>query len=410
MASPSAWGHDDAMDTLPSVPASAGQLSWLREQVRDWSAAGLIEADQGTAILSRYHSSRRFSLGRLMLGLGAAFVGVGVIWLVAANLDQLTPLTRFLAVTALWLATLVGAELLAARGTSAVVVGAVRLLAAFGIGAVIFQAAQSLQVPAYEPRLVGLWGLAALVQAYAVRGSGPLLVGIAGVTTWSMGQGLAEPDPTFVRAVLVAVMMALVAVSVAALHERWQPAFVGPWRHVGAALVLVGLFVAGFPVSESWEVTWTWWPVLLVVLSVLAAGLAATLAPRAARWEVLGAVAVVAVSLVLAAWPAGGDPDDIALADVGHAVLGVVSYVAVAVGIAVVGTLRDSWLLTAMAALGLVVFTTFQSFAVFAPIIQGAWLFVVLGLVFLATGIGFDRVRRQLTSTLDDADPAGAPS
>ena len=30
-----------------------------------------------------------------------------------------------------------------------------------------------------------------------------------------------------------------------------------------------------------------------------------------------------------------------------------------------------------------VLFTTFQSFAVFAEIIQGAWLFLVLGLIFL---------------------------
>ena len=39
--------------------------------------------------------SRRFDLSRLLLTLGAAFVGVGIIWLVASNLDQLPPLTRF---------------------------------------------------------------------------------------------------------------------------------------------------------------------------------------------------------------------------------------------------------------------------------------------------------------------------
>ena len=57
---------------------------------------------------------------------------------------------------------------------------------------------------------------------------------------------------------------------------------------------------------------------------------------------------------------------------------------------------------------GLVVFTTFQSFAVFAPIVTGAWLFVVLGTVFLGTGFLFDRARRELAQVLDDDSPGGS--
>jgi hypothetical protein len=49
----------------------------------------------------------------------------------------------------------------------------------------------------------------------------------------------------------------------------------------------------------------------------------------------------------------------------------------------------------------LVVFTTFQSFAVFARVIEGAWLFVVLGLVFLGSGYLFDRGRRGLEAGLE---------
>ena len=65
------------------------------------------------------------------------------------------------------------------------------------------------------------------------------------------------------------------------------------------------------------------------------------------------------------------------------------------------GTVRDHAPLTWMAMAGLVVFTTFQAFAVFAPIVTGAWLFVVLGSVFLATGFLFDRARRELAHVLD---------
>ena len=72
-----------------------------------------------------------------------------------------------------------------------------------------------------------------------------------------------------------------------------------------------------------------------------------------------------------------------------------------AVALVALGTVREHPALTWMAMVGLVVFTTFQSFAVFAPIVTGAWLFVVLGTVFLGTGFLFDRARRELVQALD---------
>ncbi len=63
---------------------------------------------------------------------------------------------------------------------------------------------------------------------------------------------------------------------------------------------------------------------------------------------------------------------------------------------------------------GLVVFTTFQSFAVFAPIVTGAWAVRRARHRVLGTGFLFDRARRELAQVLDtdgpDAgtDPTGA--
>ena len=97
----------------------------------------------------------------------------------------------------------------------------------------------------------------------------------------------------------------------------------------------------------------------------------------------------------------------ISAADWGHAAVSVLAYVLLAVGLVALGTVRDRASLIWMAMAGLVVFTTFQSFAVFAPIVTGAWLFVVLGTVFLGTGLLFDRARRELTQALDSGTPAG---
>ena len=152
---------------------------------------GIVDATGRRHLRSLPHGRgrTRFSLGRLLLALGAVFVGVGLIWLVAANLDQLRPCCRFAVVAAFWLAFLVGGEYLATP-TVPPDLGAVRLMAALTFGATIFQAAQSMQVPAYEPLLLGLWSAGTLLHGYLTRAYLPLVVGIVTGVVWWMAQPL----------------------------------------------------------------------------------------------------------------------------------------------------------------------------------------------------------------------------
>ena len=101
--------------TPPPAPVRPGHLAWLDGELRQWQAAGLVDATAADAIRARYVAVRRFSLVRLLLGLGACFVGIGLIWLVATNLDRLSPLLRFLLVTLLWLGFTAAAEVIAGR-------------------------------------------------------------------------------------------------------------------------------------------------------------------------------------------------------------------------------------------------------------------------------------------------------
>ena len=385
--------------------ASPAQLEWLGRELSIWQAEGLVHDDQASAILRRYHATRRFSLARLLLALGAVFVGVGLIWLVAANLDQLPPLLRFLAVASIWLALLVGGEVLHSRRPLIPfqVIEAVRLLAALAFGAVVFQAAQSLQVPAFEPLLVGLWGIGALVHAYGVRALGPLLVGIPTLVTWFVWQ-VQWDAPSGFSAVLALAVVAVAAVSAGALHERGLRPFGPVWREVGAGLALAALFAAALPSVTATDFVWSTWLVAGTIVAGLTAGAAIVLVRGYARLEPIGALAVLAASVLMVLWDAGDDPEVLTLVDWAHAAVSVGVYVVVAVGVAVLGILRNSWRLTALATAGLVVFTTVQSFAVFAQIIQGAWLFVILGLIFLGTGYLFDRARRELAATLEGED------
>jgi uncharacterized membrane protein len=399
----------------PSGPrhVAPAQLAWLEGELSAWRAAGVVDDVQAGAIRSRYVAVRRFSLTKLLLWLGGGFVGVGLLWLVATNLDRFSPLLRFLAVTVLWAAFVVAAEGLANRRTdhpsqgaaTSPLTEAMRLLAALAFGAVVFQAAQSLQVPAYEPTLLGFWGLGALLYAYATVGLSPLLVGIAVSTVWYVWEVFAAADDGmgFVLPVLVA---AVVAAALGVLHaDLLSPAFALCWREVAAVLVLLGLFAAAFPYVDLDTFGWT----APVVLGILAAAALVALASarahtRALRSEALVPVAATVVGVLLVLWEPP-EPVHGAVAAEGyvHAFVSVGVYVVAAGWYAVVGVQRDSSRMTALATAALVLFTTVQSFAVFAPIITGATLFLLLGVVLLGSGYMFDRGRRRLVANLEGA-------
>ena len=215
----------------PSVrPVPAAQLAWLEGELARWQAQGRLDAATATGIRADYTASRRFSLARLLLGLGGAFVGVGLLWLVAANIDELSPLRRFVAVVLIWLGAVAAGEMLAERrqsGTS--VVGAVRLVAALAFGAVVFQAAQSLQVPAYDSGLLGAWGVGALLYAYAVSALAPLLVGIAATVGWWVWMVIERSESAAGGAVAL-LLAAVLTGSVAVLHQVRRRGFAPPWR------------------------------------------------------------------------------------------------------------------------------------------------------------------------------------
>jgi uncharacterized membrane protein len=387
------------------------QLAWLEGELSAWRAAGVIEDSQERAILSRYVGVQGFSLAALLLRIGAAFIGVGLIWLVASNLDALSPPSRFVVVASLWLGIVATAELLAQRRAdppseaedgAGPVVGAFRLLAAVGFGAVVFQAAQSLQVPAFEPTLLGIWGLGALVYAYAVGGVMPLLVGIAVSTGWYVWQ-VSESALDGMGFVLPMLLAAMLASAVAIAHAgRWRPAFAASWRETSAVMALLGLFVAAFPGIEVDGFAWSAGMVAGLVATLAAVAAAALLATGHGRLEAVAPCLAATAGVLLVVWEAPGPAQGVVpLEGYAHAFISVAVYVVAAGWYAVLGVLRNSTRLTFLGTAALVLFTTVQSFAVFAPIITGATLFLLLGVILLASGYLFNRARRHLLANLE---------
>ena len=397
------------METRRQHPVSSEHYRWLRRELADWQADGLVDAGTAQAITDRYHDAghghRRFSLGRLLLFLGAAFVGIGLVWLVAANLDALPPMLRFVAVAAIWLVLISAAELTRVTGA---VRGALRLMATLAFGAVIFQAAQSLQVPAFSPALIGFWAAGALAHAYGFRALMPLVVGVITGVGWWVSQPLWD-EGSVAGAVLGFGTAGVAAICLAVVHDRGLTRFGQVWRSVGALLAMVSLFVAAVPYTTTEDFAWNGWLVASLVIAAALVAVALVIARGWARLEPVVAVAVLGVATTMVLWDTGTDTSQVNAADWAHAAVSVLAFVALAVALVAIGTLRDNPVLTVIAMVGLVVFTTFQSFSVFAAIVEGAWLFLVLGLIFLATGFLFDRARREIAASLDDTNTAGAP-
>ena len=406
-AAPDAPAHRD-----PAVhAASPAQLHWLEAELRSWHAEGLVDDATAGAIRSRYVEVRKVTLARIVLTLGACFVGLGLIWLVASNLDALPPLGRFALVVAIWLGLVAAAEVLATRrdregDVASPVVGAARLLAAGAFGAVVFQAAQSLQVPAYEPLLVGVWGLGAVLWAYAVRGVAPLVLGVVLLAVWFVWQVGSAADDAFSLSTAIAAA-GLAAVAVGRRHggprpRRARPAVArgrGRPRPPRAVPRRPALRVGGVPGRSGCS-----GPVAGV--AVVLAALAALRGDTVDRLEVGLAALGLALTVGLGLWRYDADslqPEDLSAGAWVRAFLAVAAYLVVASGYAVLGGMRDTGRLTWLATAALVVFVTTQAFAVFAPILSGATLFLVVGVVLLATGVLADRGRRRLVREAKEA-------
>lgn len=383
------------------VPTSPEQHRWLTGELRDWERDGLITAPTAAAIADRYVVSgalggHRITPIRVILGLGAAFLGVGLIWLVAANLDELSPLTRFVVVTLLWLGLAVAAEL-----TRDLVSGALRLLTGLAFGAVVFQAAQSVQVPAYRPHLLLAWGLGVLLYAYARRSRAAAFVAITVLAVWYVWQVMDASTglTTFTGAVLLA---SVASVAVAVLHPPGWRAFGRLWLALGAVMSLIGAFAAALPFSDGSS----GWSGGLTLGIVLVLGLAAAALWRSTRQEQVEvglAVGALLVGTAMSLWRPmrfsdGMVPDELSAEMWLRTGLAILVFLVIAGGWAVVGARRELPVVSAAAMVGVVVFTTFQSFAVFAPIISGATLFLAVGTVMILTGVVAERARRRIGS------------
>ncbi|HVF05991.1 MAG TPA: DUF2157 domain-containing protein [Frankiaceae bacterium] len=379
---------------MTRTPISPRRLEWLTEQVEAWRTEGMVGDDQARAIRDRYEPNTRATLTAFVLALGAAFLGVGVLALIATNVDydELSPATRFGVVAVMWLGFTIAGATVSRFGAP------LRLLAALLFGGVIFQAAQSLNVPAYEPTLLAAWAGGAIALAYGTRSAAPLVIGVVTGVGWYVWTLVADAESA--AGVVLGLALATPVLAAAAVAHRGDR-LGGPWRNGACVTGLAAVFVAAFPGALNHD-DWLTRPVYVAIAAALVATVAAAArSDRRGFGELAGAggLAVVVLLLVAVAPDTDADPFDtsgLSGAALAHALFASAVFLAAAVGVASLGVARQVPGLVNLAAAALVLFVTLQSFGLFAPLLSGAGLFLLVGTLLVGSGLLVDRGRRRL--------------
>ncbi len=389
-------------------PISAPRMAWLEAEVARWRTEGVVGDDAAAAITARYRAQERRTPVALVVVLGFLLVAVGLVLLVAANvdLDEVGPLARFLGVSAIWLALVAAAELGVERVAALrILVGPLRVLVVVAYGATILQATQSLQVPAFSAGILATWALGSLAYAYAVASYGAVVLGISIGVAWYVFAMVGRAD-SGAGVVLGFALPVPLLLAVATAHAGTALAAFGRvWRGLAVGVGLAGLFTGALPgvVEEPSFPALAW--------AVLAVGLigVAVLGARGDaddRFEAaVGAGMAFAALLLVAAAP--GEVTDVFSSrspsggQVAFSLLGVAVFIAAALAVAVIGVRRRSPRITDAASGALFLFLLVQSFGVLAPLASGAVLVLGLGVVLVGGGVLVDRGRRRLRAEAD---------
>lgn len=155
---------------------------WLAGEVSRWVDEGLIDADRGQAICTRYEmedgARTEPDQGRLITVLallGSLMLGTGGILFVASNWDAMTAATKVVLVIGALASSAGGGYWLRYGGGTLPRIGAALLfLSALFYGAGIWLMAQTFHVQSHFPNGFLAWGVGVLAMAWAVE-SVPLL-------------------------------------------------------------------------------------------------------------------------------------------------------------------------------------------------------------------------------------------
>jgi uncharacterized membrane protein len=162
-------------------------LEWLKQELAQWRAEGLVDEALARRILARYPVAAERGWGRVIFSaIGAILVGLGVILFFAYNWQDL-PKAAKLALVFGALALTHGAALGVARrpGASRALVEGLHVLGTMLFGAGIWLVAQIYHIDEHYPNAFLVWSLGALAMAWAMPSVVQAMLALFLVAFWA---------------------------------------------------------------------------------------------------------------------------------------------------------------------------------------------------------------------------------
>lgn len=146
------------------------QQRWLKQEVAQWRAEGLLDDTLAQRILARYPESAERGWGRIIFSaLGALLVGLGVILFFAYNWQAIPKAVKLLLVFGALAAAHGGGIALARRpGPNKALIEGLHALGTMLFGAGIWLVAQIYHIDEHYPNAFLVWSLGALALAWAM--------------------------------------------------------------------------------------------------------------------------------------------------------------------------------------------------------------------------------------------------
>lgn len=224
-------------------------IRWLRAQLPELVAGGVITADNAAAIDRHYAAteSRSTNFGFVILaGIGSTLVGAGIILLIAHNWDELSrPVRCVLAFLPLVCALALGFFVLLRRNDSAPWREAAAIFDVAAVGTAISLVSQTYQIQGSFAEFMRIWLLLSIPIVYLFRTNFGALAYIIGTTIWVINKSFwssVQPGEAFFWLLLFLVVPYYAMV---ARRSKTSWAF----RILSLALVAAGAFGLGSTVE-----------------------------------------------------------------------------------------------------------------------------------------------------------------
>lgn len=359
-----------------------------------WRAAGLIDEPAAERIRAWEHArsaaARGDRLARIAFGFGGLLLAAGVLLLVAAHWDEISPALRFALV--LLLVAVFHAGAAACVGRIPALATTLHAAGTAALGAGIFLAGQIFNMAEHWPGALLLWALGAAA-ALALLRDWPHVLWVALLApAWLVSEWIALHDGSF-RLDFAPPAAGCLLLALVYLAAR-GPGLDAPWRAAlarlgAAAIVPVGMWLGAtrYPLLTGAPPPPASRALALGAALLLPAAVALLLRRRAAPWLVPAAIWVVVLANVNAATAAG----ELAL---------YVLYALAAAAVVLWGLSEQQPLTVNVGILGFALTIVFFYFASLFDKLGRSLGLIVMGIVFIGGGWLLERTRRSLVERI----------